>query len=413
VDQQTIRLGDGHVVGWADYGAPSAMPVLWCHGAPGSRLEPAHVERQARERGLRLVGIDRPGYGLSNARPERTIASWVPEALAVADHLGIEHFVTVGTSTGGAFALAVAALAPQRVLGVVACCSLTDMRWPEGRATMSTDHTHAVWDAPDRAGAVAAAVDAHGAHGNKLRGGGMDAVLAPSDRALFGDPEWMKLALAEFPAMFAQGLEGYADDRRADGPGWVSFDVASIRCPVTVLHGSCDRMVDVIHARHTTELVPHARLVVINDLGHFSIVSRIVPTICQMLRPAHRSNDNHNDSHKETNQSCGWQLREGRFEKGTFESNASGLDAAAGRAGPTLNPTTCSLSISGTGPVTLFDGTGLYKGISGKPTLTESFGLVNPRIASGPNQGKCNLSHNVAPLRQYGAIIGAGKVRFG
>jgi hypothetical protein len=50
-----------------------------------------------------------------------------------------EHFVTVGTSTGGAFALA-----------------------------------------------LAAAVDAHGEYGSKTRGDGMAPVLAPSDLALFG-----------------------------------------------------------------------------------------------------------------------------------------------------------------------------------------------------------------------------------
>lgn len=99
------------------------------------------------EAGLRLVGIDRPGYGLSTAEPGRTIGGWVPEALAVADHLGIDRFVTVGTSTGGAFALAVAALAPERILGVVPCCSMTDMRWEPARATMSRPHAHAVWDA--------------------------------------------------------------------------------------------------------------------------------------------------------------------------------------------------------------------------------------------------------------------------
>jgi pimeloyl-ACP methyl ester carboxylesterase len=80
-----------------------------------------------------------------------------PKALAVADHLGIGQFTAVGISTGGAFALALAALAPERVLGVVACSSMTDTRWPDGRATMSRPHVHAVWEAPDRAAALAAA----------------------------------------------------------------------------------------------------------------------------------------------------------------------------------------------------------------------------------------------------------------
>jgi len=112
----------------------------------------------------------------------------------------------------------------------------------------------------------------------------MAAALAPSDVALFRDPEWMKEAMAGFPAMFAYGLEGYTDDRLADGGGWVTFDVTSIQCPVTVLHGGSDRMVDVIHARHTAELVPGAELVIFDDLGHFSIVTKVVPAIVNLLQ---------------------------------------------------------------------------------------------------------------------------------
>jgi pimeloyl-ACP methyl ester carboxylesterase len=186
MQDQRVRLSDGRVVGFADYGPPSASAraVLWCHGGPGSRIEPAHLAAQANQAGLRIIGIDRPGYGLSTPQPGRTIAGWVPEALAVADHLGIGQFVTAGISTGGAYALALAALAHERVLGVVACCSMTDVRWPEGRATMSRPHTHAVWEASDRAAAIAAATEAHGEGGSKMRGNGMAAALAASDAEL-------------------------------------------------------------------------------------------------------------------------------------------------------------------------------------------------------------------------------------
>jgi pimeloyl-ACP methyl ester carboxylesterase len=211
VQDQTIRLAGGRTVGFADYGIPDATAVLWCHGGPGSRLEPAYLRREATEAGLRIIGIDRPGYGLSTPQPGRTIAGWVPEALA-------------------------------------------------------------------------AATDAHGEGGSKMRGGGMAAALAPSDVALFGDPAWMKAATAQFPAMFAHGLEGYTDDRLADGAGWVTFDVTSIQCPVTVLHGGSDRMVDVIHARHTAELVPGSELVIFDDLGHFSIMTKVVPAIVSLLQ---------------------------------------------------------------------------------------------------------------------------------
>lgn len=83
--------------------------------------------------------------------------------------------------------------------------------------------------------------------------------------------------------MFTYGLEGYTDDRLADGPGWVTFDPKSITCPVIVLHGSRDPLVAVSHARHTAATVPNAELRIIDDLGHFSIMSEIVPAICDLL----------------------------------------------------------------------------------------------------------------------------------
>jgi pimeloyl-ACP methyl ester carboxylesterase len=50
------------------------------------------------------------------------------------------------------------------------------------------------------------------------------------------------------------------------------------------LHGRSDRIVDVIHAHHTAGLIPGAKLVVFDDLGHFSIVTKVVPAICNLLQ---------------------------------------------------------------------------------------------------------------------------------
>jgi pimeloyl-ACP methyl ester carboxylesterase len=99
----------------------------------------------------------------------------------------------------------------------------------------------------------------------------MAVVLAPADAELFADPEWMRPAMAGFAAMSAYGLEGYADDRRADGPGWVSFEVTAVRCPVTVLHGDRDLLCVPLHGHHTAQIVPNAKLVEIAEAGHFSI----------------------------------------------------------------------------------------------------------------------------------------------
>src|SRR5215203_315495 len=177
-----LSTAGGRRLGIAELGDPDGTPVLWCHGGPGSRLEPLWLDDPAARAGVRLIGVDRPGYGMSDALPGRSISDGVTDMIVVADALSIDRFATVGCSTGGSYALAAAAVEPDRVLAVVACCSMTDMSSLPARATMSQPHAHAVWDAPDHDAAIAAAVEAHGENGSKLLNGATGPGLAGSTR---------------------------------------------------------------------------------------------------------------------------------------------------------------------------------------------------------------------------------------
>ena len=101
-----------------------------------------------------------------------------------------------------------------------------------------------------------------------------------------------------------------------------------------------------------------------------------------------------------------------RLHKGTFEVNSTVLNAKTNHAQPIFNKATCSFRFAGTGPVTLFNGTGLYKGIKGKVLITVSFGAVGSSYTSGPHKGQCNLSNNAPTLAQWGSITGPGTVSF-
>ncbi len=98
---RVLQTTTGRRIGSAEYGDPNGAPVLWCHGGPGSRLEPAWLSVPALARGLRIIGIDRPGYGLSDPHPGRSILDVVDDAYEVVDQLSLDQFATVGVSTGG------------------------------------------------------------------------------------------------------------------------------------------------------------------------------------------------------------------------------------------------------------------------------------------------------------------------
>ena len=275
-----ITMHDGRTVGFADYGSPEDIAVVWCHGGPGSRLEPSFVADAAARAGIRLIGIDRPGYGLSTPQPGRTIGGWAPDALAVLTHLGIGQFVAFGVSTGGAYALALASQS-SRVIGAVVCCAVSDMQWVEGKAMNVC--CHPLWNARDRDEASAIARELFGEHGEKIVPPHGPIGADASDAALFARPDFMAWWTPYIGDTFTNGVAGYVDDRLADRDGWRTFDVTRITCPVTVLHGDSDGLMPIANAHHTASIVPGATLRIFPGLGHISVLTRAVDATSEFL----------------------------------------------------------------------------------------------------------------------------------
>src|SRR5215216_3342352 len=94
----TITLKDGRKLGYAEYGCPTGIAIFYFHGLPGSRLEAGHLNEIAIANKYRLIGMDRPGMGLSSIDKKRTILSWAKDVAEFADCLKIEKFSVIGHS---------------------------------------------------------------------------------------------------------------------------------------------------------------------------------------------------------------------------------------------------------------------------------------------------------------------------
>jgi len=105
----TVRVRDGRKLGIAEFGTPDGQPIVWMHGTPGARRQiPDEARRLADARGLRIIGIDRPGVGLSTTHLYGCIYDFVPDLEMVVDQLGIDRFAVIGLSGGGPYSLAAA-----------------------------------------------------------------------------------------------------------------------------------------------------------------------------------------------------------------------------------------------------------------------------------------------------------------
>jgi hypothetical protein len=102
-----------------------------------------------------------------------------------------------------------------------------------------------------------------------------------------------------------------------------------------------------------------------------------------------------------------------RLTKGTFEVDSTALNKNlnAVHAPQVGSKATCSTMFSGSGPVTFFNGTGLYKGISGTANVTVTFGGVGSRYKSGAKKGQCKDGPS-NPRAQFGSVTGQGTVTF-
>lgn len=93
------------------------------------------------ESGHRAIAVDLPGFG--DSPPPEIDAPWT-DVLATLDELGAERFVLVGNSFGGAVAMRVAALAPERVAGLMLVS-------PPPLDLDPSPALRAVWDAEEEA----------------------------------------------------------------------------------------------------------------------------------------------------------------------------------------------------------------------------------------------------------------------
>lgn len=273
---RTVKLDGGRKLGFVELGDPSGPPVFFFHGFPGSRLQPAILPVH----GIRVISIDRPGYGLSDPQENRRLSDWPADVAAVADHLDVAEFSVLGVSGGAPYAAACAHDLAGRVRNAVIVCGLGPPDAP-GMAAAHLRLLRAVggWREFPREGLL-----------NLFRGVALTPIGERINRRLRalapkGSKEWHALT-PEFASLlrasWAEGLRystlGMVSDAEIYGTPW-HFEVNDIRVPMTVWHGSADTTVPVsvghYYAAHCASA--HGRFPM--GEGHFSLLRNHIDQI--------------------------------------------------------------------------------------------------------------------------------------
>jgi pimeloyl-ACP methyl ester carboxylesterase len=280
-----FQLSDGRALGYAEWG--DGAPVFGFHGTSLSRL--AHLGEDApRRAGVRLILVDRPGYGLSDHQPERTLLDWPRDIAQLADGLGIDRFAVFGMSGGGPHAAACAYALGDRVsaLGLVSSPAPVWDR-PELLFSAPAHRRPLIELARCDPGVVArrlledcrAELERMAVDSRNGKGGGPEA-----DQAVMADPEIRARFDAATRETVGRGPEGYARDLFLLYVAPWGFRPEELAVPTQVWHGVADEAVSPRIAEFFAETIPHSRLHLIPGAGHLLLWSHAEEILSSLKR---------------------------------------------------------------------------------------------------------------------------------
>ena len=271
---QRILLGDGRRLGFAEYGDPRGTPILYFHGWPSSRLEARAMRGVIAEMGLRIIAPDRPGYGLSDFKPERAMVDWTEDVAALADHMDLRRFAVLGISGGGPYAAACAATLSERLTSVLLVCSMGPTDTPEATEGMVPLNRwllafarNTPWLAQRAAGFCLRTL---WGTGDQVIPEQIESCLPESDQQTLSDPELRSLLTESSREGLRPGVDGAAWDGFLFSRPW-DFDLQQIRMPVHLWHGEQDVVVPASMGHFLAKNIPGCVARFYPEDGHFSL----------------------------------------------------------------------------------------------------------------------------------------------
>jgi pimeloyl-ACP methyl ester carboxylesterase len=288
VTTRDVPAPGGRTLSVHEDGDAHGVPVVVHHGTPSSGVLYGTWVEDALAHGIRLIGLDRAGYGGSSRDPDRDVAAAAADVLAIADALGLERFATWGISGGGPHALACAARCGDRVVAAASLAGVAPyeaegLDWLAGMGPENLEEFGVVVQGEAAAAPYLEHVREHLLETTadqilSVFGG----LLGAADRAVLsgGFAAWMVEASNHG---LRANADGWLDDDLAFARPW-GFELDRIEVPVLVVQGGDDRFVPAAHGAWLAGRIPGAEAWLDEADGHLTLIERRVPEVHRWLR---------------------------------------------------------------------------------------------------------------------------------
>jgi len=284
IEDRTIRLRDGRLLGYREYGDPHGYPIIFFHGIPGSRRGVGLIGTQAGHHGLRVICPDRPGIGLSTFQRHRAFLDWPDDVRQLADALGFERFGVVGNSGGSAYVLACGVVLPERLEFAGIISGMGPVDFPDWQERMALPRVQRMLVALARRAPVPACRLAGPILAREFdprRPGALERIkrsMSKADARLLDDPLVAEAVLQDAAEAIRQGTLGVAWDIMLYSQPW-GFGLEEVKVPVHLWHGEADITVPPHFGRTMAEALAQCEATFWPDEGHLMCASRAADII--------------------------------------------------------------------------------------------------------------------------------------
>jgi pimeloyl-ACP methyl ester carboxylesterase len=283
---EIVAVERDRVIAYERWGDPEGQPMFLLHGTPGCRLNRHPDATLWPKLGLHVVTIDRPGYGGSVALPGRRVSHAGHDVAAVADALGLERFLVVGSSGGGPHALACAAELCHRVLACAAVASAAPLLPSEVEDLIGVNRESLrILAEQGRPGMI----DFLGSLRDHFLADPVGALEAQLADAPAADIQWnqredVRTVRSEaILEALRPGVQGWVDDSVSIfGEDW-NIDVSRVSCPVRFWHSDDDKNGPLAAIQRLVDSVPGATLTVWSGQGHSAPARNMEQVLADLL----------------------------------------------------------------------------------------------------------------------------------
>lgn len=267
-----INLNGGRKLGYKNYGDVNGTAVLFFHGLPGSRLEAQKLHLAAVNTKVHLIGIDRPGMGLSSPDNERTLLHWADDIKALAIALNLTKFSVLGHSGGAPYVAACAYRIPELLNKAVIVSGMAPLANAKARASLSFSQKQMYWMTryfPLLLKLMMKLSFKALENPNQLKK--MLKQLPDIDAKIFEDAHHRDAMVLALKEAFRQNAKGVVTDFKLLLQP-LEFELEDIQCPVVIWQGGKDKQAPQAHAEIYHRAIAHSEYNFLPDEGHLSML---------------------------------------------------------------------------------------------------------------------------------------------